>query len=97
MAQDASIGVTNDVLAHVNDSLTAIKEGNFKAKFETEDEKMLELIHAGKNQLLDLTCAALQATLRKKGGQIASYANLGQEQGMLLTRAAFAVMVKFSS
>ena len=77
MAQDASIGVTNDVLTHVNESLKALREGNFKTKFEEGDEKMLQLIHIGKNDLVDLTCAGLQATLRKRGGQVASYANLG--------------------
>ena len=38
----------------------------------------------------------MQSTLKKKGGLIASFCNAGQEEGMVLTRAAFAVMLKFA-
>ena len=41
-----------------------------------------------------MACEALQLALRKKGGLIAGYCHTGGKEGMLLTRAAFAVMIK---
>ena len=38
----------------------------------------------------------MQHKLRKSGGPIAAYCNAGQAEGMQLTRAAFAVMIKFA-
>jgi len=37
----------------------------------------------------------LQDGLKKKGGLVANYAKAGNNEGMILTRAAFAVLVKF--
>ena len=34
--------------------------------------------------------------MKKKGGLLASISETGKEDGMLLTRAAFAVMIKFA-
>ena len=96
MQSDASLGVVDEVLTHINDAMTTLQNGQLKDKFTDEDEKWLEIIHSGRNPLVDLACDALQAGLKAKGGQIAMISNQGQQDGMMLTRAAFAVMVKFS-
>ena len=81
MMQDASIGVTDDVLTHISDSLNSLKDGQFKEKFSDEDKKWLDLIHPERNPTIDLACMGLQAMLKKKGmrvfSQVASYAELG--------------------
>ena len=55
-----------------------------------------EIIHADRNPLVDLAIRGLQYAIKKKGGLVSSYCNAGQENGLKLTRAAFAVMLKFS-
>ena len=65
-------------------------------EFLDENDKFLhQVIHCGRNNNTDLLCEALQLALKKKGGLVAGYCNTGQSEGMILTRAAFAVMVKF--
>ena len=56
---------------------------------------LLNVIHEGRAKYHDLVVRGLQLATKKKGGLVASYCQAGQADGMKLTRAAFAVMIKF--
>ena len=43
---------------------------------------------------MDQICRGLQSKLKKNGGQVSTFADLGKQDGMKLSRAAFSVMVK---
>ena len=85
----------------VNDELVqqlekALVESVDKTMFKKDDEKLFEqVIRPGLNIAIDAVCDGLQLALKKKGGPIASYCTAGQDNGMALTRAAFAVLIKF--
>ena len=94
MERDAEIGTGNDeIIAKIREAKT-LKQN--EADFLTEDDKLLrEVIHEGRNKYIDYICKALQLALKRKGGLVAGYCHAGQADGMRLTRATFAVMIKF--
>jgi len=53
------------------------------------------LVCMGRDSTTDLLFDGLQHGLKMKGGPTLAMMNLGQENGMILTRCAFAVMIKF--
>ena len=62
----------------------------------SEDDKfLLDVIHEGRSKYQDFVMRGLQHATKKRGGLVASYYQAGQANGMKLTRAAFAVMIKF--
>ena len=73
------------------------RAANQDTELFNESEKFLqEIIYVKKNKFIDKTCEGLQKLLKQKGGLVASYCEQGQNDGLLLTRAAFAIMIKFS-
>ena len=60
-----------------------------------EEKFLRKVIHQGEDESIDIVCESLQLALKQKGGVVAGYAHAGQQDGILLTRAAFAVMIKF--
>lgn len=63
---------------------------------QTEDDKLISsVIHKGENVIVDKLIAYLQGFLERKI-PMCTYARLGGEDGMRLTRASFGVMIKFS-
>ena len=96
MAVDAEIGNNSDLLNHLDETIKTLKKNEFKSKFEENDLKYLEIIHSGRNSIIDLSLKGLQVAVKKRGGLVASYCNTGGEEGLMLTRAAFSVMLKFA-
>lgn len=94
MRIDACLGEENDaIIDKLDEAKQQIASGNF---YQSEDEKLLhQVIHKEQNPLIEIVCEALQQALKHKGGQIALSANAGQNDGLTLTRAAFAIMIKF--
>ena len=81
-------------LSEAKTTMESLKEVN--GFIHGEQEKLLhELINEGENATTDIICEALQLALKHKGGLVANYCHAGQQQGMQLTRAAFAVLIKF--
>lgn len=63
---------------------------------EREDDKIVQsIIYKGNNESVDRVITYLQQFLERKIPMVA-YARLSGEDGMRLSRAAFAVMIKFS-
>ena len=56
---------------------------------------LLNIVHEGRSKYHDFVIRGLQLSVKKKGGLVASYCQAGQADGMKLTRASFAVMIKF--
>jgi hypothetical protein len=90
--KDAAEGVYNaDFLIDLRKAMQVRQEDLL-----TDKEKLLHsIIQNGLNEGIDLACETLQAGLKKKGGLVANYCKAGNNDGMILTRAAFAVLVKF--
>jgi hypothetical protein len=67
-------------------------------ELENEVDKIcLALIHAGRNERVDAFIPAMQDWLKlQRRLPVSRYASLGGADGMRITRAAFAVMVKMS-
>ncbi|CDW82480.1 hect e3 ubiquitin [Stylonychia lemnae] len=93
-----------DTQAQITELINVIQDKRLKSfntersnsSFETEDEKLVSsTIYKGKNDNVDRLIAYLQQLLERKVPMV-PYARLGGEDGMRLTRAAFAVMIKFS-
>lgn len=55
------------------------------------------IVSKGKDSTTDLLFDGLQHGIRMSGGPSIAMMNLGQKNGMILTRCAFAVMVKFQN
>ena len=97
MACDAKTGMNTDVQSYIDEALVAVaKKDEFASKFNEEDSSLRAIIHEGKDEITDQVCRGLQFKLRKSGGPVAVYCNAGQKEGMMLTRASFAVMIKFA-
>lgn len=63
----------------------------------SEDDKLISaILTQGQNEFVDKMIAYLQSFLEKKIPFV-PYARLGSEDGMKLSRSAFAVIAKFSS
>ena len=60
-----------------------------------EDKHLCSIIYEGRNDKIDHIIFHIQSALKQKRPMV-PYANLGGADGMRVTRAAFAVMVKFS-
>lgn len=97
MEEDAEVGQVNEVLTHINEAKLILEKGKLEDQFTEEDRKWQEIIYEGKNAFVDLACEGLLAKLKSGLSQInAARYEVGKETGMMLTRAAFAVMTKFS-
>ena len=72
--------------------LEMMKSGS---KLNEEDELLESIIHSGKNELVDRLIGYLQQMLERKIPMV-PYARLAGVDGMRLSRAALAVMIKFS-
>ena len=73
------------------------RAANQDTELYNQSEQFLnEIINVKRNKFIDKTCEGLQKLLKQKGGLVASYCEQGQNDGLLLTRAAFAIMIKFS-
>ena len=73
------------------------RAANQDTELYNQSEQFLhEIIYVKRNKFIDKTCEGLQKLLKQKGGLVASYCEQGQNDGLLLTRAAFAIMIKFS-
>jgi len=72
--------------------LEMIKTGG---KANEEDELLESIIHSGKNEIIDRLIGYLQQMLERKMPMV-PYARLAGVDGMRLSRAALAVMIKFS-
>lgn len=60
------------------------------------DKFLQQVIHEQSgSKHIETVIKGLQTALRQKGGLVASYYQAGQGDGLRLTRAAFAVMIKF--
>lgn len=66
-----------------------------KVKTDESDELLNSVIFAGKNHVVDAIIASLQKSLERKVPFV-PYARLAGTDGMRLSRAAFALMMKFS-
>ena len=81
----------------ITESCKAVKANRFEDLFSEDDKKWLDIIEQGRNEFTDFACESLLAALKKKVKPMdAIKYDFGREQGMILTRAAFAIMVKFS-
>lgn len=97
MEADAEVGQVSEVLTHINEAKQILEKGKLEDQFSEEDRRWQEIIYEGKNAHVDLACEALLARLKSGLSQInAARYEVGKETGMMLTRAAFAVMTKFS-
>jgi len=63
-----------------------------KEEYSEEDLKLLEIIEPGKDVIVDRLILLFQWDLTRKH----IWARTGGEEGMILTRCAFALMVKFN-
>lgn len=66
-----------------------------KPKDTNEDQVLMAIIFKGKNEFVDKVLTNLQQILERKIPMV-PYARLSGEDGLRLSRAAFAVMIKFS-
>ena len=95
MEKDAQAGACNDIVANLREAIQAVDQDKFESQLTSDDKLLREIIHEGQNETVDKLCKAMQLCLKKKGGHLSLQCNLGQALGMQLTRAAFAVMIKF--
>lgn len=68
---------------------------SLKASLSEDDNLISAVIHAGENAHVDKLITYLQGFLTRKI-PFCAFANIGGQDGMRLTRAAFGVMIKFS-
>ena len=96
MLNDASLGIGNVDIVEQIQKAQAAKAGKNLKEIMNEDEKILhEIIHSECNRFVDMACQALQLALKRRGGLVAGYSHTGGIEGTQLTRAAFAIMIKF--
>ena len=94
---DASKGSLSDVLVHIAEAKKNLQHGSPTNVLTDQDSKWLDIIKQGRNEFTDLACESLLIAAQAKVNPVdASKYSYGLEQGMFLTRAAFAIMTKFS-
>ena len=54
------------------------------------------MMEPGINKNLDMMFEGFQAIVKQNGGAVSSYCRLGGEQGMVLTRSAFTILIKYT-
>ena len=93
MAKYAKIGQVTDVLSCIEEAFETLEKKNQEEKLTEEDIRLRQIIHQGRDEFVDYICRGLQLKLKKK---IGPQADIGKEVGLQLSRAAFAVMIKYS-
>lgn len=63
---------------------------------DDEDDLHMQIIHAGRNELLDDFIQILQLLLKESREMVRAQMNIMQQNGMKVTRACFAVIIKLS-
>ena len=97
MEGEAEIGQVDEVLTSINEAKQILEKGKIEDQFTENDRMWQDIIFEGKNTNVDLACEGLLAKLTVGLAPInAARYEVGKETGMMLTRAAFAVMTKFS-
>ena len=81
---------------HIQQTIDSLKDDGLNTMLGVEDQLWIEIIDGGTNEVIDTVCEGLQFIIRHDGGLVSTYCNAGSTQGMELTRAAFAIMVKQS-
>ena len=77
-------------------STTGLPNSNLGMPEIDEDDLHMQIIHAGNNELLDDFIQVLQLLLKESREPVSAQMNIMQDNGMKVTRACFAAIVKLS-